>query len=561
LWRVFQARASSISDRSLVWIIAAVVLLTAFIDWWGGGEAAAAVTVLGAIGCALAARALAPLDGQRGIVAATVAVLALRAAGVAILHVALSANGSGGAMFSDDAGYMQLADALLRRWQGLPVSNDLQGLLNDTSVSNWYVTMAAVVYWITGSNALALKLVNTILSVLTALVTYRSMLALRLPGARIALALLLMFPSLVLWSALALKDTFVLFLMSVAVWAASEAISSKRYYLWYIVVGLALIPLENIRRFAFLILVIALPFAMLAALPRDHRIAKIGLSGLLTIALLFSTSAWSVLSPEVFGGLAFVRSAMAQNARTAFVEPPPIAHAQPGDRFTVVVPGVTAQPNQTPRLVCVVPGTELVVQASPDPTTARPSPNSAGPQAFVRQGDVVVVVSSLPTADCAVSAASPAPASQAPPPELRVSADLRNIVAGPTPVPPTNEVFVIGRDVLADAEHLPIGILYLALAPFPWSARTPTEIATIPDVLLWMGSEFLALVGLVYLLRRRDLGYAYGVLSFAGLALVLSLAEGNVGTLLRHRAMLIPEVAVLAAVGVSALRQQGQPQP
>ena len=88
-------------------------------------------------------------------------------------------------------------------------------------------------------------------------------------------------------------------------------------------------------------------------------------------------------------------------------------------------------------------------------------------------------------------------------------------------------------------------------APNPLSARTLSDLATIPEMLMWYGVEFFAIWGLVLLMRRRRYEFAYGLLIVAGVGLVLSLFEGNAGTLLRHRAMMIPWVAVLAAVGGS----------
>src|SRR5205823_5301012 len=148
------------------------------------------------------------------------------------------------------------------------------------------------------------------------------------------------------------------------------------------------------------------------------------------------------------------------------------------------------------------------------------------------------------------SLATPSP-TQPPAPELPLSLTAVNVVATATPAPASSEIGAT-RDVITNLTYLPIGITYVLGAPFPWTVRTLGDLATLPDTLLWYACAVLALVGLLDLVRRRDYRYVYGLIMLGGVGLVLSLAEGNVGTLVRHRAMLIPEVVVLASVGILA---------
>jgi hypothetical protein len=113
-----------------------------------------------------------------------------------------------------------------------------------------------------------------------------------------------------------------------------------------------------------------------------------------------------------------------------------------------------------------------------------------------------------------------------------------------------------GASLAANARHLPVGLTYTLLAPFPWTARTISDLATIPEVLLWYVCLVLALIGLVRLLRARDLRYAHGTAAVCGLAIVFALIQSNVGTLLRSRDMLILPSLVLTGVGCDYVFQR-----
>jgi hypothetical protein len=111
----------------------------------------------------------------------------------------------------------------------------------------------------------------------------------------------------------------------------------------------------------------------------------------------------------------------------------------------------------------------------------------------------------------------------------------------------------ISGSLATNLRNLPVGMLYMAFAPFPWAARTRTELATIPEMLLWYVMLPLALAGAIVLLRRRQLGFAYGAVFAGGMFMALSLIAANTGTLIRSRAMIIPFVVALAAVGAATL--------
>jgi hypothetical protein len=104
---------------------------------------------------------------------------------------------------------------------------------------------------------------------------------------------------------------------------------------------------------------------------------------------------------------------------------------------------------------------------------------------------------------------------------------------------------------------------YVLFAPFPWQARRPRDLAAVPEVLAWYGIMALAVVALVAYGRRRWRELFLPVLYGAGMVAIFSIIEGNVGTIFRHRSMLMPPAFVLAGLGLVWLdgwraRRRGQ---
>jgi hypothetical protein len=95
---------------------------------------------------------------------------------------------------------------------------------------------------------------------------------------------------------------------------------------------------------------------------------------------------------------------------------------------------------------------------------------------------------------------------------------------------------------------------YVLFAPFPWAARRPRELALIPEMLAWYAVLTLAVLGLVACRRERWREMFMLVSYGGGMVLIFSLIEGNVGTIFRHRAMLMPPTFALAGLGLVWLR-------
>lgn len=121
--------------------------------------------------------------------------------------------------------------------------------------------------------------------------------------------------------------------------------------------------------------------------------------------------------------------------------------------------------------------------------------------------------------------------------------------APPVPDPET----IVQRGSLRDLYHwFPTGLAYALAAPFPWAARRAVEVATIPEMLLWYAAMVLAVVGVV--VQWRQWRQYMPILSYLGcMVLVLAVAEGTIGTLLRHRTMIMLPTLIFSGAGAAWL--------
>src|SRR2546430_2992244 len=131
-------------------------------------------------------------------------------------------------------------------------------------------------------------------------------------------ALIAFYPSLVLWSALNLKDSLALFLIAAVLWLI--ALFDRKPVVWIALsMYLPLFLMESLRFYIFVGLAIVIPIGVLLAARQSwpHRIVlsalAIGLSGLL---LIVQASGNGVLSASLLARLESERAAMAVGART-----------------------------------------------------------------------------------------------------------------------------------------------------------------------------------------------------------------------------------------------------
>jgi len=103
---------------------------------------------------------------------------------------------------------------------------------------------------------------------------------------------------------------------------------------------------------------------------------------------------------------------------------------------------------------------------------------------------------------------------------------------------------------------LPVGFLYLMLAPFPWQINSVRAAITLPEVLLWWATLPVVAYGLWFTIRHR-LRKAFPILIFTlMLTLAYSIFLGNVGTAYRQRTQIQVFLFMFLGVGVTIYKEK-----
>jgi 4-amino-4-deoxy-L-arabinose transferase-like glycosyltransferase len=105
---------------------------------------------------------------------------------------------------------------------------------------------------------------------------------------------------------------------------------------------------------------------------------------------------------------------------------------------------------------------------------------------------------------------------------------------------------------------IPMGIVYLLFAPFPWQFTTLRQSITLPEMIVWWFSFPLLVLGLWYSLRHRLREVSPIVMFTTMLTLAYSLFQGNVGTAYRQRSQLLVFYFIFVAVGAIILKERAE---
>jgi hypothetical protein len=111
-----------------------------------------------------------------------------------------------------------------------------------------------------------------------------------------------------------------------------------------------------------------------------------------------------------------------------------------------------------------------------------------------------------------------------------------------------------GRDVDVSSTSgalsaIPLGIVYLLFAPFPWQITSLRQSITLPEMLVWWASFPLLVLGLWFTIKYR-LRMSSPILIFTVmLTLAYSVFQGNVGTAYRQRAQVLVFYFIFVAAG------------
>ncbi|HYN02759.1 MAG TPA: glycosyltransferase family 39 protein, partial [Vicinamibacteria bacterium] len=99
-------------------------------------------------------------------------------------------------------------------------------------------------------------------------------------------------------------------------------------------------------------------------------------------------------------------------------------------------------------------------------------------------------------------------------------------------------------------QALPVGLVYLLFAPFPWAITGMRQLLTVPETLVWYALMPAFARGLVYSIRHR-LRDVLPILVFTvTLTFAYALMQGNVGTAYRQRTQVTMFFFVFMGVGI-----------
>jgi hypothetical protein len=118
-----------------------------------------------------------------------------------------------------------------------------------------------------------------------------------------------------------------------------------------------------------------------------------------------------------------------------------------------------------------------------------------------------------------------------------------------------------GRDVDVSSTSgaistIPMGVVYLLFAPFPWQITSLRQSITLPEMVIWWASVPLLVLGLWFAIKYRLRMISPILIFTVMLTLAYSVFQGNVGTAYRQRAQLLVFYFIFVAVGFVLVKEK-----
>ena len=102
--------------------------------------------------------------------------------------------------------------------------------------------------------------------------------------------------------------------------------------------------------------------------------------------------------------------------------------------------------------------------------------------------------------------------------------------------------------------YLPVGVLYVLLAPFPWMINNFRQLTTLPELMAWWLLMPMMFKGYWFVIRNR-LRQSFVICTFVvALILAFALFESNAGTAYRHRSQLYVFFFIFMSIGLERRR-------
>lgn len=96
---------------------------------------------------------------------------------------------------------------------------------------------------------------------------------------------------------------------------------------------------------------------------------------------------------------------------------------------------------------------------------------------------------------------------------------------------------------------IPVGLMYLLFAPFPWQLASLRQSITLPEMIIWWASFPMLVLGIWFSIKYRLRMISPILIFTVMLSLAYSVFQGNVGTAYRQRAQLLVFYFIFVAVG------------
>jgi len=103
---------------------------------------------------------------------------------------------------------------------------------------------------------------------------------------------------------------------------------------------------------------------------------------------------------------------------------------------------------------------------------------------------------------------------------------------------------------------VPVALAVAWLSPFPWQMGSTSQITVIPEMLLYYALLPVMFLGWSFVMKYKIREGGLIIVYIAIMMLVLAFVEGNIGTLFRHRAMVLPFMFILIGVGIDRIKNK-----
>lgn len=117
-----------------------------------------------------------------------------------------------------------------------------------------------------------------------------------------------------------------------------------------------------------------------------------------------------------------------------------------------------------------------------------------------------------------------------------------------------NSAFLVNFDFTEPSNLIiftPLAFLYSLFAPFPWQWGSVIQVMAIPEMLIYYLLIPFTFSGAIFIIKNKVREGEMVLVYILAMFVVLAFLEGNVGTLFRHRALILPFMFVFIGIGLS----------